>query len=53
MKLCEVIKTKFAGPLDLVIDDASHMYVLTKQSFEPFSLYFVCRFAHHRGLGLV
>jgi hypothetical protein len=33
-KLCEVIKTEFAGPLDLVIDDASHMYALTKQSFE-------------------
>ena len=32
--LCEIIKTEFAGPLDLVIDDASHMYVLTKQSFE-------------------
>jgi len=33
-KLCEIIKAEFAGPLDLVIDDASHMYVLTKQSFE-------------------
>src|SRR5262249_36540874 len=33
-KLCEIIRAEFTGPLDLVIDDASHMYVLTKQSFE-------------------
>jgi|SRR5262245_4370164 len=36
-KLCEIIKAEFAGPLDLVIDGASHMYVLTKKSFETVS----------------
>jgi hypothetical protein len=28
------VKTEFSGPLDLIIDDASHMYGLTKTSFE-------------------
>lgn len=33
-RLCELAKTEFDGPLDLVIDDASHMYAFTKASFE-------------------
>jgi hypothetical protein len=33
-KLRGIVKTEFQGPLDLVIDDASHMYDLTKKSFE-------------------
>ncbi len=32
--LREIINKEFSGPLDLVIDDASHMYELTKKSFE-------------------
>ena len=28
-----MVRTEFQGPLDLVIDDASHMYDLTKKSF--------------------
>ena len=30
----DIVKREFQGPLDLVIDDASHMYNLTKASFE-------------------
>jgi len=33
-KLREIVKNEFCGSLDLVIDDASHMYDLTKTSFE-------------------
>ncbi len=33
-KLREIVEGEFAGPLDLVIDDASHMYDPTKASFE-------------------
>jgi predicted O-methyltransferase YrrM len=33
-RLQEIVKNDFSGPLDLVIDDASHMYGLTKKSFE-------------------
>jgi len=33
-RLREIVKREFDGALDLVIDDASHMYELTKISFE-------------------
>lgn len=33
-KLREIVENEFCGSLDLVIDDASHMYELTKTSFE-------------------
>lgn len=33
-RLREIVKDEFANPLDLVIDDASHMYEFTKNSFE-------------------
>ena len=33
-QLRKIVKEEFSGPLDLVIDDASHMYSLTKTSFE-------------------
>ena len=33
-RLLEIVNDEFEGPLDLVIDDASHMYELTKISFE-------------------
>ncbi|MDH4264429.1 MAG: class I SAM-dependent methyltransferase [Deltaproteobacteria bacterium] len=33
-RLKEIFKNEFDTPLDLVIDDASHMYELTKSSFE-------------------
>jgi cephalosporin hydroxylase len=34
-KILEAIKTTFAGaPIDLVIDDASHQYLLSRRSFE-------------------
>jgi Methyltransferase domain len=33
-KLRDIVQAEFQGPLDLVIDDASHMYDLTKKSFE-------------------
>ena len=32
-RLRQIVDTEFDGPLDLVIDDASHMYDLTKSSF--------------------
>lgn len=32
--LREIVKNEFSGPLDLVIDDASHLYGPTKTSFE-------------------
>jgi hypothetical protein len=33
-KLDQIIKREFKGPLDLVLDDASHYYDLTRASFE-------------------
>ena len=33
-RLREIVQAEFEGSLDLVIDDASHMYDLTKRSFE-------------------
>jgi SAM-dependent methyltransferase len=33
-RLREIVEMEFAGPLDLVIDDCSHLYPLTKASFE-------------------
>lgn len=33
-QLTAIVKREFPGPLDLVIDDASHLYKLTKASFE-------------------
>jgi hypothetical protein len=33
-RLGNIVNTEFQGPLDLVIDDASHMNDLTKKSFE-------------------
>lgn len=33
-RLWQIVKNEFSGPLDLVIDDASHMYEPTKTSFE-------------------
>ena len=33
-KLRQIVRKEFSYPLDLVIDDASHMYQLTKTSFE-------------------
>ena len=33
-RLREIVQAEFQGSLDLVIDDASHMYDLTKTSFE-------------------
>jgi hypothetical protein len=33
-RLREIVKREFDGPLDLVMDDASHMYDQTKSSFE-------------------
>jgi len=33
-RLREIVHAEFEGSLDLVIDDASHMYDLTKRSFE-------------------
>lgn len=35
-KLLEICSREFDGPLDLVIDDASHFYHETKASFETF-----------------
>lgn len=32
--ISQIVAAEFAGPLDLVIDDASHFYGPTKQSFE-------------------
>ncbi|MCB0164753.1 MAG: class I SAM-dependent methyltransferase [Anaerolineae bacterium] len=32
-RLRQIVNQEFSGPLDLVIDDASHMYDLTRQSF--------------------
>jgi hypothetical protein len=32
--LQEIVRAEFDGPLDMVIDDASHAYSLTKKSFE-------------------
>jgi cephalosporin hydroxylase len=32
--ISQIVAAEFAGPLDLVIDDASHWYQPTKQSFE-------------------
>lgn len=47
-KLREIAKTESLAPLDIVIDDASHQYALTKISFEtlfpmlrPGGLYFI------------
>jgi hypothetical protein len=34
VRLREIIATEYNGPLDLVIDDASHLYGYTKASFE-------------------
>ncbi len=34
VKLREIVRSEFGGPLDLVLDDASHFYGLTKSSFE-------------------
>lgn len=46
--LREIVRREFTGPLDLVIDDASHLYGPTKSSFEclfpllrPGGLYFI------------
>jgi Methyltransferase domain len=33
-RLREIVQAEFQGSLDLVLDDASHMYDLTKRSFE-------------------
>lgn len=33
-KIRQIVENEFSGPLDLVIDDASHMYEFTKISFE-------------------
>jgi hypothetical protein len=33
-RLDEIVRTSFDGPLDLVVDDASHLYEPTKASFE-------------------
>jgi hypothetical protein len=33
-RLRELLATEFSGPVDLIIDDASHFYPLTKVSFE-------------------
>jgi len=33
-RLLEIVRSEFITPLDLVIDDASHVYSLTKASFE-------------------
>jgi cephalosporin hydroxylase len=33
-RLCSIVETEFDGPLDLVIDDASHWYSQTRASFE-------------------
>jgi len=33
-QLTKIVAQEFSGPLDLVIDDASHMYAPTKRSFE-------------------
>lgn len=33
-RLSEIVRREFTGPLDLVIEDASHMYAATKTSFE-------------------
>jgi hypothetical protein len=33
-KLREIVRREFDGPLDLVFDDASHLYEFTKNSFE-------------------
>jgi Methyltransferase domain len=33
-RLRDIVETEFEGPLDLVIDDASHFYAQTKHSFE-------------------
>ena len=33
-RLRRIVETEFEGPLDLVIDDASHLYWLTRASFE-------------------
>jgi len=33
-RLQEIVETEFEGPLDLVIDDCSHLYAPTKASFE-------------------
>jgi len=33
-RLREIVRSDYNGPLDLVLDDASHLYELTKSSFE-------------------
>lgn len=33
-RLLEIVACEFGAPLDLVLDDASHQYVLTKTSFQ-------------------
>lgn len=33
-RLVEIVNTEFDSPIDLIIDDASHMYELTKSSFQ-------------------
>jgi SAM-dependent methyltransferase len=32
--VCEIIKSEFSAPIDVIIDDASHEYAHTKRSFE-------------------
>src|SRR6266478_1849493 len=34
LRLSEIVDKEFNAPLDLVVDDASHLYRLTKRSFE-------------------
>lgn len=36
-RLQEIVNDEFEGPFDLVIDDASHMYELTKKVSRRFS----------------
>jgi hypothetical protein len=38
-KIRQIISREYSGPLDLVIDDASHSYELTKASFETLFLH--------------
>jgi len=33
-RLREILREEFRGPLDLVVDDASHLYELTKKTFD-------------------
>jgi len=55
----DIVKTEFSGPLDLIIDDASHLYIPTKASFEilfpllrPKGIYIIedWAWAHWQGL---